>query len=159
MITIVAAVSDNGVIGVDNTLPWHIPEDFAHFKRLTLNKPVIMGRKTFESIGRPLPNRTNIVITGNPSRFSNVSNVFAVNSLEEAITLGCHFNKEVCIIGGSEIYQQSMNVADNMVITRVHQNIQGDSTFPDIDNKVWTLTYSLHVFSDTACDICLYMRK
>lgn len=136
IISLIAAVSKNGVIGADNAMPWHISEDFKYFKRQTLNKPVIMGRKTFESIGRPLPKRPNIVIT----RQSDYApeGVTVVRSLEEALSEAKkHNSDEIMVIGGGQIYDQSIKTANRLYITEVNMEVQGDAKFPDIDKNLW----------------------
>lgn len=132
-IIIIAAVSENGVIGDGPNIPWHISEDFKRFKELTLNHPVIMGRKTFESIGKPLSNRQNIVLTRKNDY--NPEGVLVVHSLDEALS-SCE-DEEVYIIGGSTVYSEAMPKADVLEITEVHQKVDGDVFFPDIDKNVW----------------------
>ncbi len=134
MISIIVAVAHGGVIGGDNTLLWHISEDLRRFKRITSGHPVIMGRKTWESLGRPLPGRTNVVITRNAAYHAPGAEV--AGSLEEAIAMFPH-EEEVFIIGGGEIYRQGMAVADKLYVTHVEADYQGDTTFPEIDPAVW----------------------
>ena len=136
MINIIVAVAKNGVIGDKNSLLWHIREDMVHFRTLTSGHPVIMGRKTYESLGRPLPNRTNVVISRTPREIEGCT---VVNSLEEAIAL---FPKEeeVFIIGGAQIYAEALKVADRMYITHVERSYEGDTSFPEIDFSEWELT-------------------
>ena len=136
MISIIAAVSNNGVIGVDNKLPWDLPEDLKRFKELTTGNVVIMGRKTYESIGKPLPNRINIVITRNKDFF--VPDVLTANSLNSAL-LKAGGNKDIFIIGGGEIYKQSMGFADKLYITEVDMEVEGDTKFPTISDQ-WSVT-------------------
>jgi dihydrofolate reductase len=135
MISIIAAVSKNGVIGVDNKLPWDLPEDLKRFKELTTGNVVIMGRKTYESIGKPLPNRINIVVTRDKDFF--VSGVLTANSLDSAL-LKAGGNKDIFIIGGGEIYKQSMGFADKLYITEVDMEVEGDTTFPTISDQ-WSV--------------------
>jgi dihydrofolate reductase len=123
-------------IGVDNKLPWHLPEDLAHFKRATLGKPMLMGRKTFESIGRPLPGRRSIVITRNPAwRHDGVE---AVPSLEAALALVGE--DEASIIGGAQIFQAALPVARRMIVTEIDHTFACDTFFPPIDPAVWLET-------------------
>lgn len=136
MISIIAAVSNNGVIGVDNKLPWDLPEDLKRFKELTTGNVVIMGRKTYESIGKPLPNRINIVITRNKDFF--VPDAIVTNSLESAL-LKAGGDKDIFIIGGGEIYKQSMGFADKLYITEVDMEVEGDTKFPTISDQ-WSVT-------------------
>ncbi len=129
MIAIIAAAAENGVIGAGNAMPWHIREDFKRFKAITTGHPVVMGRKTYESLGRPLPNRTNIVITRN--RALAIEGCKVCGSLSEAIAL-CEGEEEIYIIGGGEIYRQAMKLADKIYLTRVCRTYEGDTSFPEI---------------------------
>ena len=131
---LVAAVAENGVIGVNGRLPWHLPEDLQHFKRLTLGHPVIMGRKTWESIGRPLPNRTNIVV----SRRSDfqAAGASVASSVEDALAL-CAGSGPVFVIGGSEVYRTALPYAAGLVLTRIRRAYEGDARFPEIDPAGW----------------------
>lgn len=135
MITIIVAKSENNVIGNDNRLIWHLPNDLMRFKQLTTGHPIIMGRKTYESIGKPLPNRTNIVITRNTDW--NPEGIMVVNSLEEAIERGKEINPEIFIIGGGKIYEQALEKSDALEVTEVHHEFEGDTFFPEIDPKKW----------------------
>ena len=143
MITLIAAVAKNGVIGKANDLPWDIPEDRKRFRALTVGKVVLMGRKTYESIysrlGKPLPNRTNVVVTHNP-RFQGAEGVLVFRSLEDALEK-LRNETEICVIGGGEIYRQTMPLADRLEVTHVDQEVRGDVTFPTIDPKVWKKTF------------------
>jgi dihydrofolate reductase len=133
---IMAAVADNSVIGKDNDLAWHLPADLRHFKKTTSGHYIVMGRKTFESLGKPLPNRTSIIITRNPDY--RQEGAVVVYSLEAALGLAEKNGQEkVFILGGGEIYRQAMSVADHMYITEVHGSFEGDTFFPEIDKSVW----------------------
>ena len=134
-LTIVVAKAANNVIGNNNELIWHLPNDLKHFKNLTSGYPIIMGRKTFESIGKPLPNRTNIVITRNKDW--NQEGILVANSLEEAIEKGREIDSEIFIIGGGNIYEQALWMSDVLEVTEVHQEFEGDTKFPEIDLKIW----------------------
>lgn len=136
-ISIIVAVADNGVIGDQNRLIWHISEDLKRFKRLTTSHPVVMGRKTFESLGRPLPGRHNVVITRDKNL--RIEGVSIVHSLGEAVRLLRDENPdhEIFIIGGGDIYRQSMPLADKLYITHVRTSPDGDATFPAIDPALW----------------------
>ena len=134
MISIIVAVADNGVIGCANKLIWHLSDDLKRFKRLTTGHPVVMGRKTFDSIGRPLPNRVNIVISRDKSL--DIEDVVVVNSIDGAVGL-FGTDEEIFIIGGGEIYRQSMPLADKLYLTLVHQTPEGDTYFPEIDHRQW----------------------
>lgn len=134
MISIIVAVAQNGIIGGDNSLLWHISEDLQRFKAITTGHPVVMGRKTFESLGRPLPKRRNVVITRQPDY--SPEGVETAHSLEE--TLGLFgADEEVFVIGGGEIYRQALPLADKLYITIVHRDYEGDTRFPTIDESVW----------------------
>jgi len=139
-IALVAAVADNGVIGRNNALPWHLPADLKHFKRLTLGKPVLMGRKTWESIGRPLPGRTNIVISRTPDYEAEGARV--VDSLDAAVSLAEGIAlidgvDELMVIGGAEIYRQALPRAQRLYLTEVHGEVTGDAFFPSWDRDAW----------------------
>ena len=136
MLSIIVAVAQNGTIGDKNTLLWHIKEDMQFFRRTTQGHPVIMGRKTYESLGRPLPNRTNVVISRQALQIEGCT---VVHSLEEAIALFSP-DEELFIIGGGEIYRQAMELADRLYVTEVHAAYRGDTLFPDIDPAVWRET-------------------
>jgi dihydrofolate reductase len=135
-LTIVVAIDAQRGIGVDNKLPWHLPEDLAHFKRLTSGHPIIMGRKTFESIGRPLPNRRNIVVTRNGAWAHE--GVEAVTSLEAAIALVGE--APAFIIGGAQIFNDALTLTDRMVITEIDHTFACDTFFPPLDASVWKET-------------------
>lgn len=131
MLSIIVAVAENNIIGHNNSLIWHISEDLKYFKHITSSHPVIMGRKTFESIGRPLPNRTNIVISRNPE--FNPDGCIVVSSLEEAIAT-TNPNEENFIIGGGSIYREAMGLADKLYLTKIHNSYEGDTFFPEIND-------------------------
>ena len=139
-VALIAAVANNGVIGSGNHIPWRLPGDFAHFKRMTMGKPLIMGRKTFESIGRPLPGRTNIVVTRQEGYQPN--GVIVHSTLETALEHAQQIAKsdranEVMIGGGAEIYRQAMPLADRIYLTQVELEPEGDTFFPSIDFEQW----------------------
>jgi dihydrofolate reductase len=139
MITIIAAIAENNALGKDNQLLWHLPDDFKRFKNITTGHYIIMGRKTFESFPKPLPNRTHVII----SRQKNYSqlNCIVVTSLQKAIE-ACPKNEEVFIIGGGEIYNQSIAIADKLDITRVNHSFEADTFFPEIDMSKWKLIFN-----------------
>lgn len=142
MISLIAAIGKNNELGKSNTLLWHLPADMKHFKEITTLHPVIMGRKTFESIGRPLPNRRNIVITRNVNYKKNLPakarGIELVYSLNEALDLFPDQNEEIFIIGGAELYRQTMPVADKLYITHIDaENKDADAFFPEIIPIVW----------------------
>ena len=141
--SIIVAMAQNNCIGKDNKMPWHIAEDLKRFKSLTMGHPVIMGRKTYESIlgylGKPLPGRTNIVISRNG--FDNLHEVPVFDDLEKAIEHGQKLAKsEIFIIGGAQIYGQAINLADIIHLTQIHEDVSGDAFFPSIDQNKWTET-------------------
>lgn len=133
MISIIVAVAENGVIGDKNALLWNIKEDMRRFRTTTTGHPVVMGRKTFESIGRPLPKRTNVVITRGNNEFEGCQ---MAHSLEEAVQM-FSADEEVFIIGGAQIYKQALPLADKLYLTIVHRDYEGDTSFPEIDNSEW----------------------
>ena len=136
MISLVAAMSKNRVIGVNNALPWHIPEELQHFKQLTMGKPMIMGRKTFDSIGKPLPNRTSVVITRNTDL--TIEGCVMVNSLEDAILEAQKIETtEAFIIGGAAIYELAIDLVNTMYVTEIHHPFEGDAFFPSINKDTW----------------------
>ena len=144
---IIAAISDNNAIGRDNALLWHISEDLRFFKRTTLGSPVIMGRKTFESIGRPLPKRVNIVVSRS---FTTGEEVAVTSSLEEAFQVAEETNLERCfVIGGGQIYSQSFDLVDRLIVTHVHTVIEdADTFFPSIDPSEWQVDSRSEMFND-----------
>ena len=139
-LALILAMSNNRAIGRNNALPWHLPEDMKYFKRVTMGKPIIMGRKTWESIGRPLPGRTNIVITRD--RNFHADGVKIVHTLDEAIALAEKISvidgaEEVVVIGGAEIYALSLPKADRLYMTQVHAEVDGDAHFPEFNLNEW----------------------
>lgn len=147
LISIIVAASENGAIGKDNQLLWRLPEDLKRFKRLTLGHPMIMGRKTFESIGKPLPGRTSIVIT-RQTDFHH-EGVIVAHSLEDAIKKAFEEeNEETFIIGGGEIYRQAIALADKIYLTKVHTNIEGDTYFEIPDQNEWSEVDLTHHAAD-----------
>jgi dihydrofolate reductase len=133
-LTLVVAMDAQRGIGVDNQLPWHLPEDLAHFKRVTLGHPIVMGRKTFESIGRPLPGRRNIVVTRNPDWAHD--GVEVAPSLEAAVALVG--DESASVIGGAQVFAEAMAVADRMIVTHIERTYRCDTFFPEIDPARWT---------------------
>ena len=138
IVSSIVAVSKNRVIGKENGMPWHLPKDMRFFKRTTLNHHVIMGRKNFEAMGNPLPKRTNIILTRDPYYISSSSLV--VHSIEEALTIAFdNGEEEVFIIGGGEIYKDSMDYWDRLYSTEIDQDVEGDVFFTDPDYDEWDL--------------------
>ena len=139
-LSLIVAVADNGVIGQEGRLPWRLPEDLKYFKRVTLGKPIIMGRKTWESIGRPLPGRTNIVISRQPGYQAEGARVVA--TLPEALDLARSVAEkdgadELMVIGGEAIYRLALPLADRLYVTEVHAEVPGDARFPPWDRSEW----------------------
>lgn len=150
IISLIAAASTNNVIGKDNKLLWHLPNDMKFFRNTTWGMPVIMGRKTYDALaGEPLPGRFNFVITHNRSWDPRNVKVKVMDSLAGAVEAAGETDaKEVFVIGGGEIYQQSMTIADKIYLTRVHTVVEGDAYFPVIDEAVWQLTGNLDFPAD-----------
>jgi len=144
-ISIVVAISENNAIGKNNQLLWHLPADLKHFKDLTSGNTIIMGRKTYDSIGRPLPNRRNIVITRQPGL--EIEGIEVVNSLQEAISL-CATAKEVFIIGGAEIYKSALALTDIIYLTTVHETYDADVFFPELKVEDWITTHQEYHAAD-----------
>jgi dihydrofolate reductase len=137
---LVVAVSENGVIGVRNALPWRLPSELRRFKQLTLKRPLVMGRRTYESIGRALPERDNIVVT--EGTVIDNPDVHTVNSVEEALALAERLARsrrvsEIMIIGGAQIFEQTRPLADRVYLTKVHKEVDGDTFWPDLDPARW----------------------
>ncbi|HLC86974.1 MAG TPA: dihydrofolate reductase [Candidatus Nanoarchaeia archaeon] len=143
-ITIIAAVSKNGVIGKDGKIPWKIPEDIKRFKELTIGHPVIIGRKTYWSLPdkfRPLPNRTNIVASRNEKgHLKYPLEVIVCNSIEDAVKKASIHNPDIYVIGGEKIYREFIRCADKIELTRVNRNVEGDAYFPEICPENWEIT-------------------
>ena len=135
---IIAAVAENMVIGQDGDIPWHFPEDLKHFKEVTMGSPVVMGRGTYESLPedfKPLPGRTNIVLTSsNPDYKESVK---IANSLDEAWQIASEKGEKVYIIGGASVYEQTLDSADKMILTEIHEEYEGDTYFPEFDEEKW----------------------
>ncbi|MBI2541424.1 type 3 dihydrofolate reductase [Candidatus Woesearchaeota archaeon] len=133
-ISLIAAMGRNRVIGKDSSLPWKLPEDMKRFKELTLNKPVVMGRKTFESIGKPLPNRKNIILTKDKNY--KKEGCIVVHSAEEALNAAKE-NEEIMVIGGGQVFKEFLPMADRMYLTFIDEDFEGDSYFPEYDKEEW----------------------
>ncbi len=139
MITIIAAIAKNGVIGKNGVIPWHFSKDLQNFKRLTRGNIVIMGRKTFESIGKPLPNRTNIVVS---STLKTVPGIIIRSSFQGALHLAQKVGREIFIIGGASLYELAIPLADRMILTHIPQDYEGDTFFPKINKANWKLLFT-----------------
>jgi dihydrofolate reductase len=133
-LSIIAALADNGVIGRDGSLPWHLPDDLRRFKALTMGRPILMGRRTFESIGRSLPGRRNLVLTRGARSFPE--GIEPVDSLAAALAR-CAGAVEICVIGGAEVYAQVLPLATRLELTRVHTEARGEVRFPEFDAAQW----------------------
>lgn len=162
-ISIIVAKASNNVIGKDNELVWRLSSDLKRFKYLTTGHCIIMGRKTYDSIGKPLPNRTSIVVTKNRD-FSLPPGHFVVHSLEEAVQVAIGTGQDLAfIIGGAEIYSQSMEIADELIITEVHADPDGDAFFPEIDQDRWEKISEENFQKDESnqfdFDVVVYKRK
>lgn len=138
MTTIVVAMGEKNEIGFDNQLLWHLPKDLKHFKDITSGHPIIMGRKTYESIGKPLPNRTNIVVSRKKDWFEE--GILIVGSIKEALKFAKKIDEEVFVIGGGNIYEQTIEVVDKLEVTLVKADLEADTFFPKIDPKIWKKT-------------------
>ncbi len=136
IVSIVVAISQNHAIGKDNKLLWYLPKDLKHFKEITTGHTVIMGRKTYESVGKPLPNRRNIIIT---RQAITIEGCEVVDSVETALAL-CRDEAEVFIVGGAEIYRQALHLTDRIYLTLIHENFEGDTYFPEIKPDLWKET-------------------
>lgn len=157
-ITIIAAISENRVIGKAGALPWHLPEDLRRFRRLTEGHAVVMGRKTFESIGRPLPKRRNIILSREPDFQVEGAEVFG--ALDEAIDeLACGGEQEVFIIGGGEIYRQALPLADRIELTMLPQAVEGDTFFPPIPGELFVQTDRRSVEGAIPYSFITYQRR
>jgi len=137
IISLIAAMAQNRVIGKQNQLPWHLPADLKHFKSITMDKPIVMGRKTFESIGKALPGRQNIIITRDKN--FQAENCTIVHSLDEAFEI-TKDQEEVMVIGGASIYEQALPKTQRIYLTLIHENIEGDTYFPEWNNNEWKET-------------------
>ncbi|TQI78788.1 dihydrofolate reductase [Serratia fonticola] len=138
IISLIAALAADRVIGMENAMPWHLPADLAWFKRNTLNKPVIMGRKTFESIGRPLPGRLNIVLSSQPGTHPGVT---WVTSVDEALAVAGEV-EEVMVMGGGRVYTQFLPKANRLYLTHIDAEVGGDAYFPDYEPDEWETSFS-----------------
>lgn len=159
-LAIVVAMAQNRAIGINNTLPWRCPEDLKHFKSLTMGHHIIMGRKTWDSIGRPLPGRTTVVVTRNPGWHAEGCQI--AHSLDQALAL-CASDDQIFIVGGAELYAQALPLADTLHITEICVDIAGDAYFPDFMREQWHETERHHSRQDApqplSYDFVTYRRK
>ncbi len=159
-VALIVAVGANGVIGKDNALPWHLPEDLKWFKRQTLGKPVIMGRKTWDSIGRPLPGRPNIVVTRRAGW--SAAGAYAAHSLDEALALGERLAPEAAelmVIGGAALFAEALPRANRLYLTEIGRAYDGDTVFPPFDRAGWRETGREHGGDDPAFDFVILEPK
>jgi dihydrofolate reductase len=159
-ITLVAAIASNNVIGKENSLPWNIPEDLKRFKQMTSGHTILMGRKTFDSIGRPLPNRQNIVMTKDEN--FEKEGIKVINDFDEALELIKESNEDIFIIGGSKIYELFEPVANSLAITRILKDFEGDAFFPDINWELWQIEKEENFFDEKSkieCKLIEYSKK
>lgn len=165
IISMIAAMDKNRLIGADNAMPWHLPADFKHFKQITMAKPIIMGRKTFESIGRPLPGRKNIVLSRGEFKREDVVTVSTIDEALREAARGTAGDEaaEVMIIGGANLYQQMMDKADKLYLTHVKAIFEGDAWFPEIDMHEWEIVSQQSMSADEKnnydFDIVEYKRR
>ena len=143
-INIIVAMTESRVIGKDGKIPWYIPEDFRHFKRTTIRNTVIMGRNTYESMGKPLKKRNNIVLT---KKLNNIGGVYVCSTLEEALEMSKEFGKDVFIIGGSSVYKEALPLRERMFISYVKKDYMGDVYFPKVNFKKWEIEKDFEIGS------------
>ena len=149
MISITVARAENHVIGCQGQLPWHLPADLRRFKSLTVGHPIIMGRRTYESISRPLPKRTSIVMTHHLSSIEPHRNLKVVQSFQEALSSAQQLDEQIFIIGGSNVYAQALGIADRVYLTVIHAVFHGDTFFPQLDEKQWVLKEDRRLSADS----------
>jgi dihydrofolate reductase len=152
---IIVAIAQNGVIGRNGQLPWHLPSDLKHFKKTTMNCPIVMGRKTFESIGKALPGRDNIVLTRDTSL--SLPGCIVVHSMQDALDQ-CTDEGKVFIIGGADIFNESLPIIDTIIVTALERDVDGDVYFPDIDPTIFQQTESTHYSIEEPYSIIRYER-
>ena len=159
-INLIVAMTDRGIIGKGNDLPWHIPGDLKHFKKTTMSNIILMGRKTYESIGKPLPGRKNFILTSDPGKIAEETrsdeNVFVFTSFKEAAEAASSMAEDLFIIGGASVYRETLSYAERLYISRVKKNYPGDVFFPEYDRSEWELVSS-EAFEDFTLEI--YDRK
>lgn len=146
-ISIIVAMASNRVIGLNNRLPWHLSADLKKFKQITMGSPILMGRKTYESIGRPLPGRSNLIITRNPDYRQDGCQVFT--DIDRALASCCN-DAEIFVIGGASFYQTMLDRADTLYITEIHQAFEGDTFFPEIKRTDWVELERQEISNDSA---------
>jgi len=145
-ISLIVAMASNRVIGLNNQMPWHLSADLKKFKKITMGSPILMGRKTYESIGRPLPGRTNIIISRNPDYRQD--GCLVINDIETALKKGCESSEEIFVIGGSDLYVATLPMADTIYLTMVNKAFDGDTFFPDLDMNEWSEVERIDINDD-----------
>jgi dihydrofolate reductase len=155
-ISIIVAMASNRAIGQNNKMPWHLSADLKKFKEITMGSPILMGRKTFESIGRPLPGRSNIIISRNKNYHQNDCLVF--NNVEDAIIASEKYD-EIFVIGGASIYKSTLSKANYLYLTQIHKEFEGDTFFPVIDNQIWKEIEREDVNDDASVDFTYSFLK
>lgn len=153
MISLIVAIAQNNVIGGDNKLLWHISDDLKRFKKITSGNTIVMGRKTFESLPGVLPNRKHIILTRDKNYTVDNPYVEVIHNINDIINNFKNSPVEVFIIGGGEIYNQFINYADKIYLTKVFKNFEGDTTFPEIDYNNWNITFDSEIFTDEKSNI------
>ena len=153
MISLIVAIAQNNVIGGDNKLLWHISDDLKRFKKITSGNTIVMGRKTFESLPEVLPNRKHIILTRDKNYTVDNPYVEVIHNINDIINNFKNSPVEVFIIGGGEIYNQFINYADKIYLTKVFKNFEGDTTFPEIDYNNWNITFDSEIFTDEKSNI------
>ncbi|CUO78932.1 dihydrofolate reductase [Clostridium disporicum] len=153
MISLIVAIAQNNVIGGDNKLLWHISDDLKRFKKITSGNTIVMGRKTFESLPRVLPNRKHIILTRDKNYTVDNPSVEVIHNINDIINNFKNSPVEVFIIGGGEIYNQFINSVDKIYLTKVFKNFEGDTTFPEIDYNNWNITFESEIFTDEKSNI------
>ncbi len=156
-ISLIVAMASNRVIGLNNQMPWHLSADLKKFKAVTMGAPILMGRKTYQSIGRPLPGRTNIIISRNPDYRQD--GCIVVNTIESALTKGSENAGELFIIGGSDLYNATLPIADSIYLTLINKAFDGDTFFPDIDAHDWLEVARENINDDPNADFSYSFLK
>lgn len=157
MTTAVVAMGLGNEIGYDNQLIWHLPRDLKHFKNITEGHPIIMGRKTYESIGKPLPNRTNIVVSRRTDWFQE--GILIVGSVKEALKFAKKIDEEVFILGGAELFKSTMEIIDKLEVTVIDAHFEADTFFPEIDEKIWKKTQEEFIERDDKNPYNMYFQS
>jgi len=148
-LSLIVAMAENRTIGINKKMPWHLSADLKKFKKITMGHPIIMGRKTFESIGRPLPGRKNIIISRNADYQQEGCEVF--NNLDKAIQ-SCHTEEEVFVIGGATLYESILDKSDRLYVTEIKKSFEGDTWFPEIDQQKWSEYEREDIGDDSSVD-------